>query len=121
MSWVLLVDDEAAMATLVGMTLEGTGVELIRASNLTEARAQILERKPDLILLDLVLGTEDGMDLLNEDSRHLVDGIPVIVFSIHDSRFSEAIGLGASAFLTKPFRRVDLLATIRKYVSSPWV
>jgi DNA-binding response OmpR family regulator len=114
---ILLIDDEPAMATLVSMALQDTGTEVIQVLTLEEAKAQVRSRAPDLILLDLSLGSEDGMQLLERGFRDVVGRIPIVVFSIHDSRRNEAIRLGARSFLTKPFRRAELQAAVEPYLT----
>ena len=115
MSRILLVDDEPGMASLIDMSLEGNGVEVTQVLSLVEAWSALERQRPDIILLDLALGAEDGMRLLMEDVDK-VKGIPVVIFSIHDSRYAEAIRLGASSFLRKPFRRAELKAAIEPHL-----
>lgn len=63
---VLVVDDEQSLRLLCRVNLELEGHTVREAGNLTEARAEIERSLPDVILLDLHVGGEDGLDLLDE-------------------------------------------------------
>ena len=63
---VLVVDDEQSLRLLCRVNLELEGHTVREASNLSEARAELERSLPDVILLDLHVGAEDGLDLLDE-------------------------------------------------------
>ena len=63
---VLVVDDERSLRLLCRVNLELDGHVVHEAGTLAEARALIDQKSPDVILLDLHLGAEDGLDLLDE-------------------------------------------------------
>jgi DNA-binding response OmpR family regulator len=112
-SVVLLVDDEPEMLGLVAMCLEDTGARVVRASNLREAVAEARRERPRLVLLDIGLGPEDGLALLPKlRSEKPMSGVPVVVFSVHNSRRQEALDAGADGFVAKPFH----LSTLREAV-----
>jgi two-component system, OmpR family, response regulator len=111
---MLVVDDDPAMRDMVASYLEGRG---FRVSTVSDGHAvtRVVNREPiDLIILDLQLGQEDGLDLM----RRLGDqsDVPIIVITGH--RRDEAdrvlgLELGADDYLTKPFSLRELLARIR--------
>src|SRR5918999_5576439 len=109
MESILLVDDEPQMGSLVEMSLDG--VHVVQARNRKEAVAAAKKVHPRLVLLDLALGREDGLEILPSlrDEPELSE-VPVLVFSVHPSRKSEAIRAGADGFISKPFRGEDLRA-----------
>lgn len=117
MSVILVVDDEPGIAALVSMSFGNPEVEVVRASNLPDAKAQAMKHLPSAILLDIALGSEDGLDFLTDRDPSIAE-IPVIVCSIHDSRKAEALERGAVSFLKKPFRREELRAVVADYIGA---
>jgi DNA-binding response OmpR family regulator len=68
-----------------------------------------------LVLLDIALGSEDGLDPLDEFREDpTLHQVPVVVFSIHDSRREEAMTRGADGFIAKPFRPSGLRAELEE-------
>jgi DNA-binding response OmpR family regulator len=116
MSLVLLIDDEPALAQLVSMVLDGLDVRLVQAHSPAEAAAELEKEKPDVILLDIALGDEDGLALLPRLKTAGDGHTKVIVLSVHDSRRREALDLGADAFVAKPFRPGELRATLEAFL-----
>ncbi len=115
MSGILLVDDEREFVDLVAGFLDD--VEVRHASTVAEAMSSMREKPPDVVLLDLSLEREDGMDLLPQLAEHSeLSPIPVIAFSVHDSRFEEARRKGAAGCLRKPFRGKELRAALRPFM-----
>ena len=113
MSVVLLIDDEPQMEALLGMCLEDMNARVIRAGSAREAWIAARTERPAVVLLDIGLGSEDGLDILDgfRDDPALAD-VPVLVFSIHDSRRREALARGADGFVAKPFRLAGLRAMV---------
>ncbi len=111
MKTVLLVDDEPAMAGLVNVWLADLGVRVVQAPDLAGALAAIARERPQAVLLDLSLGHEDGLEIMPRLQQEL-DGVPIIAFTVHDSREEEARRRGASGFLSKPFHAADLREVI---------
>jgi two-component system OmpR family response regulator len=111
---VLVVDDDAAMRDMIASYLEGRG---FRVTTLADGRAvtRVVDGEPtDLIILDLKLGQEDGLDLM----RRLSDRSDVPIIVITGQRRDEAdrvlgLELGADDYLTKPFSLRELQARIR--------
>lgn len=110
-----MVDDEPGIVTLISMSLAEFDVEVVQASDLATAKSEAERSDPSVILLDIALGQEDGLDFLSERGISLRD-IPVVVCSIHDSRATEALNRGAVSFLRKPFRRSELRAALSDYL-----
>lgn len=112
MSTLLLVDDEPAMAGLVNVWLSDLGVRVVQAAGLKEALKAIEHERPKAVLLDLSLGDEDGLEIMPR-LQEALDGVPIIAFTVHDSREAEARKRGASGFLRKPFHATDLREVIK--------
>jgi CheY-like chemotaxis protein len=110
---VLVVDDEPDMVRLVALCLDPLGVDVVPASDLGTALEAARHSEIGLVLLDLSLGEEDGLDILpslRSDPR--LAGVPVVAFTAHDSRRREALASGVDSFLPRPFASADLQATV---------
>src|SRR5260221_394390 len=113
MTHVLVVDDDPAMRDVVGGYLEGENFQVSMAAD-GKTMARILAERPvDLIVLDLRLAGEDGLELMRE--RGAPD-VPVIVVTGHRKDETDRVvglELGADDYVTKPFSLRELLARIR--------
>lgn len=110
METILIIDDDVAIGNLEQEVLEWEGYLLQRAYSGTEALLLLKEKKPDLILLDLMLPGMSGEDILPQ-----IQGIPVIVVSAKtavEDKVELLLG-GAVDYLTKPFDMKELLARIK--------
>ena len=120
MNTVLLIDDEAEMVALVAMCLEGLDAKVVRAANATDACNAARAEPPRVILLDLALGRDDGLALLPDlRSEPNLASVPVVVFSVHESRRREALEHGAVGFVPKPFRPAQLRSAIERFLEKP--
>jgi two-component system OmpR family response regulator len=109
MNVVLLIDDEPEMGSLVGMCLNDAGARVVQAPNLAEALAVAREDPPNVVLLDLALGSEDGLDILPRlRLEPALAGVPIVAFSVHESRRGEALDQGVDGFVAKPFKALQL-------------
>ena len=111
---LLLVDDDANLLKLLGIRLEAEGFEVLFANSAPEA-LQVLRNSPmDLVLTDLRMEGESGLDLFTQ-VRHFYPGLPVIIMSAQGT-IPEAVSatqMGVFEFLTKPVDKTVLLSTIR--------
>jgi two-component system phosphate regulon response regulator PhoB len=111
MGRVLVVDDEPDVLLLCRLNLEQRGHEFLAAAEGHKALELARERQPDVIVLDLMLPGISGYDVLEALQRDAeTSGIPILVLTAKSLRADRdrSHGLGASAFLTKPFLPVDL-------------
>ena len=109
METILIIDDDVAIGNLEQEVLEWEGYLVQRAYSGTEALLLLKEKKPDLILLDLMLPGMSGEDILPQ-----IQGIPVIIVSAKtavEDKVELLLG-GAVDYLTKPFDTKELLARI---------
>jgi len=95
------------------MCLEPLGVPVCLAGSRDEALQVAESQEIGLILLDLALGEEDGLEILPALRAHeSLTGVPVVAFSAHDSRRREAMGHGVDSFLGRPFVSTDLYSAV---------
>ncbi|MCC5067124.1 MULTISPECIES: response regulator [Xanthomonas] len=111
---VLVVDDDHAMAQVVVGHIRSHGMEAFIATNSSELAESLRRREPDILLLDLMLKHEDGLDLLRALRKE--SDIPVIIMTGHRrDEIDRVVGLelGADDYLPKPFGLHELTARIR--------
>ncbi|MDE3025759.1 MAG: response regulator [Acidobacteriota bacterium] len=108
---VLVVEDEPSLRLLCRINLELEGFEVVEAATLAEARAAVASRAPEVVLLDLRIGSESGADLIGE-LRGRTPPVRVALVSGSASLGSGAEGL-ADAYLPKPYSIEDLLSTVK--------
>ena len=113
---VLIVDDDEQVLRLVKRVLERAGFECVTVSDGMMAHAAAVEWRPDIILLDLMLGATTGdqiMAQLRDDFRTRL--IPVVFLTVRDSlkdKVEHLLG-GADDYVTKPFIPEELVARLR--------
>jgi two-component system alkaline phosphatase synthesis response regulator PhoP len=110
---LLIVEDDAAIATALALNLELAGHLIAIARDGDEALALVGSRAFDLVLLDINLPRRNGLEVL-QALRAAENRIPVIVLSARDQEVDKvaALRLGADDYLTKPFALAELLARI---------
>ena len=110
---VLVVDDEPPIRKLLRMGLSAQGYQTLEAPN-AKAALDLLNEKPDLIILDLGLPDAHGHDLLRM-IRARNESVPILVLSSRSDEAGkvEALDLGADDYVTKPFGMDELLARMR--------
>lgn len=119
MSVVLLIDDEPGMGQLVRMSMDDGGPRVVQVADLSEAIAAARTERPSAVLLDLSLGNRDGLALLPELRQEpALAEVPIIVFTIHNSREREALEEGADGFVAKPFKTSDLREILEQHIGS---
>ena len=116
---VLIVDDEPDVLLLLRIELEAEGYETLLAADGETAIRRILEERPDIVLLDVMMPVIDGWGVLQRLAEHGSD-VRVIVLSAKASEgdVAHALELGAHEYVTKPFEPAALLATVAHVLSS---
>ena len=111
-SVVLVVDDDPDILEAICDILEGEGYVVARARHGAEALERLHERRPNLILLDLMMPVMDGLAFAHAlHERRLDPEIPIVVISA-DGNPQKAASIGARGFLAKPFDIDALLAHV---------
>lgn len=110
---VLVVDDDLALAEMLGIVLRGEGFEPAFCSDGNKAVAMFHDFKPDVILLDLMLPGKDGIEicrLIRADS-----GVPIVMLTAKSDTIDVVVGLesGADDYIVKPFKPKELVARLR--------
>ncbi len=113
---ILIIDDEDRNVKLLSALLRAEGYATLSAANGRDGLAEALLKKPDLILLDVMMAEMDGFETvawLKGDSR--TKNVPVIMVSALDDRDSKmrSLEFGAEDFLSKPIDRAELKARVR--------
>lgn len=109
-SWrILVVDDEASMREYLRTLLEVDGYIVDTADSGPSAIARVQERAPDIALLDIVMPQMDGIQTLTQLRRDRPDLKVIMLSCLSDThKVVEAMRLGASDYVTKPFQKSDL-------------
>jgi two-component system phosphate regulon response regulator PhoB len=114
---IAIIDDEAAIRDALATLLKNHAFHVCMAASAREALDLITRERPDLILLDIVLdestsGRESGLDVLRH-IRTMPSFTPVIMLTSYTEWQVESLGLGAIAFVTKPWDAAALIGQIR--------
>lgn len=118
---IIIADDEPDIIRLIKYFLTKKGFEVLDFSSGTGLLDSIIREKPDLVILDVIMPGENGIDLCKKikDSNQLKN-IPVIILSAKTQKFEVEGGLGAGAdeYLIKPFNTNELLEVVEKTIKS---
>jgi len=113
---VLVVEDEAALVTMLRYNLEKQGFRVEEAADGQEALTLIAETRPDLVLLDWMLPAMSGLEVCRQIRRRpATRDLPVIMVTARteDQDAVRGLNIGADDYITKPFSIDALLARIR--------
>jgi PAS domain S-box-containing protein len=110
---ILIVDDEEAVRRIVEKALAVNGYECILASNAAEAREELARQKVDLLISDIRMPGESGMDLIRYALSTYPDIVAVVLTGINDTgRAKEALQIGVYGYLIKPFEPAQVLISV---------
>lgn len=113
---IYCVEDERNIRELIVYTLESSGYPAKGFESGKELYRGLEEQQPDLILLDLMLPGEDGMEILNKiKGIDVTKSIPVILVTAKGAEYDKVLGLdcGADDYITKPFGMMEFIARVR--------
>jgi two-component system, OmpR family, response regulator MtrA len=110
---VLVVDDDTALAEMIGIVLRAEGFEPSFCAHGSEAVAAFHSARPDLVLLDLMLPGMDGIEVCSRIREE--SGVPIIMLTAKSDTTDVVKGLesGADDYIVKPFNPKELVARIR--------
>lgn len=113
---VVVADDEPQIANLVKFKLEKSGYDVAWAENGVQALEKIKEKRPDLVILDVMMPMMDGFEVLKKmKSDPSTSGIPVIMLTARSMEDDVIKGFdtGAVDYVTKPFSVSELAARVK--------
>ena len=115
---ILVVDDDAALAEMVGIVLEAEGFTPVFCADGAQALAIFTEESPDLVLLDLMLPGVDGIEVCGQIRE--TSGTPIIMLTAKGDATDVVAGLeaGADDYMVKPFNPQELVARIKTRLRS---
>lgn len=110
---IVVVDDEANIADLVGMYLDREGFRVVKAATGAEGLDAVQQHRPRLIVLDVGLPDLDGLEVCKRIRAH--SQTPVIFLTARDGEIDRILGLelGGDDYLTKPFSPAELVARVK--------
>ena len=112
---VLVVDDHPKVLKFIEIDLKLRGFEVLSTTSGKEALELVRSRKPDIALLDMIMPGIDGFGMLKE--LRTFTKLPVIAFSASPGNQDEAMRLGASDFVHKPFDPDDMARRIKAFLA----
>ncbi|MCW2670507.1 MAG: two component transcriptional regulator, winged helix family [Frankiales bacterium] len=115
---VLVVDDDPALAEMLGIVLRGEGFEPAFVSDGDAALGAFRREKPDVVLLDLMLPGTDGIEVCRQIRAE--SGVPIVMLTAKGDTEDVVRGLetGADDYLVKPFKPKELVARVRARLRS---
>ena len=110
---VLVVEDEASIASFVALYLKNAGYDVATVANGTDALASVDREQPSLIVLDLMLPDIDGIEVCKRIRQR--SDVPILMLTARDEDVDKIIGLevGADDYMTKPFNPRELVARVK--------
>ena len=116
---ILVVDDDKALAEMIGIVLEGEGFATHFSPDGLDAIERFREVKPDLVLLDVMLPGLDGIQVCERIRQE--SGVPIIMLTARTDTPAVVRGLdaGADAYVVKPYPPVARIARIRARLREP--
>ena len=131
---ILVIDDEAKIRDSLTDLLGGKGYQVVVASNGDEGLRKVVDERPDLIILDVIMpgrhGFEICQDLKTDPRYHFFSKIPVLMLTVYPSDgvtehthaakihlpMSEGMSMQAEDYLQKPFDNQELLERVEKLI-----
>jgi two-component system phosphate regulon response regulator PhoB len=113
---VLIVDDEASIREMIAVALEMADYDYLEAADAREAHALIVDKQPDLILLDWMLPGTSGVELARRLKKdETTADIPIIMLTakVEEDNKIRGLEVGADDYITKPFSPRELVARLK--------
>lgn len=110
---VLVVDDEVSIVNIIEYNLQRDGYKVLKANDGEEGLNLALTKKPDLVILDIMMPKMDGYEVCRR--LRAKSDVPIIMLTARADEVDTVIGLemGADDYVTKPFKTRELLARVK--------
>ena len=117
---ILIVDDEPNIVVPLEFLMKREGFDTAVAGDGEEALSAVAQGAPDLVILDIMLPKLNGFEVcqrIRSDPRW--NGVKVLILSAkgRDAEVAKGLGIGADAYVTKPFSTKDLVAQIKQMLA----
>jgi DNA-binding response OmpR family regulator len=119
MAHILIIEDDPEAARILELLLRREGFRTAVALNGAQGLSAMQAQQPDLVLLDLMMPDIDGFEVCRRTrSDACTAKLPIVVVSARTQETDKqmAFQAGANGYITKPYRRVELLAEIHKHL-----
>ncbi|WP_459892960.1 sigma-54-dependent transcriptional regulator, partial [Desulfothermus okinawensis] len=117
MTKILIVDDDSSIVDVLDIALENEGYKTFKASNIKDGKRLLLSNIMDLVVLDIKLGNENGLDLLKFISKELPHLPVLMITAFADPKTAvKAMKLGAKDYIPKPFDIEEFLLVVKKTI-----
>ncbi len=117
---ILIVDDEPSIIVALQFLMEQNGYQTLVAFSGEEAMETITDRRPDLILLDIMLPVVDGFEVcqrVRENPEWNNIRIVIVTALGSDANVAKGLALGADAYISKPFSNAEILAKVEELLA----
>ena len=113
---ILFIDDDITFGRICTIILQEKGYEVFYQTTLNGAKACITEAHPDIIVLDVEIGNQNGIEVAPE-IKVIAPNVPVLFISSHTESHwvVQALEAGAMAYLKKPFHAEELIAYVERF------
>ena len=113
---ILICEDEEIMLTALEFRLRKQGFDVVLAENGKIALEKVKEENPDLVVADIMMPFVSGLELIEFIRKDMRNALPIIVISAleHEETVLKAFRLGATDFITKPFKPNELVLRIKR-------
>lgn len=117
---VVIVDDSDFSRSIIRKMLTEEGIEIVgEASSAETALAVIKEKKPNIVITDIVMPEISGIELTEKINQNYNDISVIVISSLSQEHVVlEAIGAGASDFIAKPIQKQQLIDSLEKIIST---
>ena len=115
---MLIIDDDPALAEMLGIVLRGEDFETAFVSDGDQALAAFRRERPDIVLLDLMLPGTDGLEVCRQIRAE--SGVPIVMLTAKSDTVDVVLGLecGADDYVVKPFKPKEVVARVRARLRS---
>lgn len=120
MGTILIVEDTPSEMELISYYLRESGYSVISAVTAKDGLNKAIERKPDVIVTDVVMPGMSGFELCRNLKKHpATERVPIVICTSKNQEIDRLWGMkqGADAYITKPFTREQLIRIIRSVVA----